>query len=278
MVGTDFAPYFGEFLGTAILILLGDGVVANMILKKTKGNGGGWVVITLGWAFAVAVPALIFGGNGFTNHFNPALTIALYFTGNTDLTFAGMLGYIVAQMLGAFCGACLVYFMHQDHFKATAVLESEEEFVRNSKEEEEVARVMYRAQKAEAQGTMLGVFSTGPAIRNKWVNFMCEVIATFVLLFALTAGFANSPGVFGNWGVFILISALGMSLGGTTGYSLNPARDFGPRVAHAVLPIKGKGDSDWGYAWIPTIGPLVGAILGAIVSTEMFSTFGAISW
>jgi len=305
----EFLPYLGEFIGTAILVLLGDGVVANVILKRTKGNGGGWVVITLGWAAAVAIPALIFGGNGFTNHFNPALTLGLALTGN--FAFGTALGYILAQMLGGFFGAVIVWFMHKSHFEATAIVASDEDYLKawesgNIKEyvaacqgfcsieeaQQQIAKAkaddredairQYRAQKADSQATMLAVFSTGPAIRKRWHNFCVEVIATFVLLFALAAGFANGniggDPHFGNWGVFILIMGLGMSLGGTTGYSLNPARDLAPRIAHAILPIKGKGKSDWGYAWVPTLGPLVGAILGALVSFALFGGLSAIHW
>jgi len=295
----DFMPYLGEFIGTALLILLGDGVVANVILKKTKGNGAGWVVITIGWATAVLIPALIFSGgnaNGtvkFTNQFNPALTLALALTGQQ--AFGLSLGYIVAQMLGAFLGAVAVWFMHKDHFDATAVVATQEDYVsacegfcsiEEVKEQIakgtdiEEAKKKHAIAKADSQATMLAVFCTGPAIRNKFRNFCCEVIATFVLLFMLTAGltYTDAGDAVGLFAVWALILALGMSLGGTTGYSLNPARDLSPRIAHAVLPIKGKGKSDWGYAWVPTVGPIVGAILGAVVSLAVFGGFTGLTW
>ncbi|MCL2598836.1 MAG: aquaporin family protein [Firmicutes bacterium] len=289
-----FMPYLGEFVGTCLLVLLGDGVVANVILKKTKGHGSGWIVITVGWATAVVVPALIFGGNGFTNHFNPALTLSLALTGQFALGKA--LGYVVAQFVGGFLGAVLVWFMHKDHFAATAMAAVKDNYVaacegfcsidemRQLQADEDKAKATYQRNKADSEATMLAVFCTGPAIRKKWLNFCCEVIATFVLLFALAAGLANASngeelhGAYTLWGVWMVILALGMSLGGTTGYSLNPARDLAPRLAHQILPIKGKGKSDWGYAWIPTVGPLVGAILGCIVSIAMFSSFAPVFW
>jgi glycerol uptake facilitator protein len=231
--------YLAEFIGTAFLILLGDGVVANVILKGTKGNSSGWIVITVGWATAVLVPALMFGAMSGA-HFNPALTIALAVAGKFE--GAKVVGYIAAQFLGSMVGAFLVWLMYKDHFDAT-----------------------------DDPGTQLGVFSTGPAIRNSVRNLICEIIGTFVLLFCLTLGIAqNGAGGTGAFGVWAVILTIGISLGGTTGYAINPARDLGPRIMHAILPMKGKGSSDWGYAWVPVIGPVIGAILGAVASVAVF--------
>jgi len=227
----------GEFIGTAFLILLGDGVVANVVGKGTKGNSSGWIVITVGWATAVLVPALMFGKMSGA-HFNPALTIALAAAGKFD---GNVVGYIVAQFLGAMVGAFLVWLMYKDHLDQTD------------------------------PGGQLGVFSTGPAIRNTGLNLISEIIGTFVLLFALTSGIAqNGAGGTGAFGVWAVILTVGISLGGTTGYAINPARDLGPRIMHAILPMKEKGSSDWGYAWIPVIGPVVGGLLGALASVAVF--------
>lgn len=235
------SPYLAEFIGTMILVLLGDGVVANCILAKTKGNGAGWVCITFGWAVAVLVPALMFGpASG--GHFNPALTIGL--AANGSFAWASVGGYIIAQVAGAFCGAILVWAMYKNHFDATT-----------------------------DPGTQLAVFSTGPAIRDPGSNFLSEVIGTFFLVFAIigTGSTAlNGVAALGTWGVAAIILAAGMSLGGTTGYAINPARDFGPRLAHAILPMKGKGGSDWGYAWVPVCGPIVGGVIAAILGAAIF--------
>ncbi|GHV76449.1 glycerol uptake facilitator protein [Spirochaetia bacterium] len=228
-----------EFLGTALLILLGDGVVANVVLAKTKGNSSGWIVITLGWAFAVFVPATIFGafewsfGQGNPASFNPALTIALGLRG--AFTWGQVFPMICAEIAGAFVGAVLVWLMYKDHFDATS-----------------------------DPGSQLAVFSTGPAIRNTVSNLISEIIGTFVLVFTLLACTATVGNKVGNFYVWAVIATIGISLGGTTGYAINPARDLGPRIAHAVLPMKGKGGSDWGYAWIPVCGPIIGAVLAAL--------------
>jgi len=224
--------YLAEFLGTGFLILLGDGVVANVILKGTKGNSSGWIVITIGWASAVMIGAIMFGPISGA-HFNPALTIALAVTGK--FTGAKVAGYIVAQFLGAMVGAFLVWVSYKDHFDAT-----------------------------DDPGTQLGVFSTGPAIRNNVRNLVCEIIGTFVLVFTLSS--PASDNIF----AWLVILAIGVSLGGTTGYAINPARDLGPRIMHAILPMKGKGSSGWDYAWVPVLGPVIGAILGAVMSVAVF--------
>jgi glycerol uptake facilitator protein len=234
--------YLGEFIGTAFLILLGDGVVANVILKGTKGYNSGWIVITMGWATAVLVPAMMFGTMSGA-HFNPALTLALAVVGITE--WALVPGYIIAQFLGAFLGAFLVWLQYKDHFDAT-----------------------------DDPGTQLAVFCTGPAIRNTPLNLASEIIGTFVLLFTLSYGVAQASdggfGALGAWRAWAVILTIGISLGGTTGYAINPARDLGPRIMHAILPMKGKGDSDWGYAWIPVLGPIVGGILGAVAAKAVF--------
>lgn len=219
-----------ELLGTMFLVLLGDGVVANVVLKGTKGNNSGWIVITTGWAMAVGVNAFIFTASG--AHFNPALTIGLATIG--QFAWADVPLYIAAQMIGGFLGACLVYVQYKDHFNQSD------------------------------SDSQLGVFSTGPAIRNTVTNLLSEIIATFFLVFAIL-GIGQTemtPGL-SVLGVIAIIWVIGICLGGTTGYAINPARDLAPRIAHAVLPLKGKRDSDWGYAWIPVVGPIVGAIIAA---------------
>lgn len=219
-----------EFIGTAVLILLGNGVCANVNLTKTLGNNSGWVVITFGWGFAVFVGAFISAPYSGA-HLNPALTIALAVAG----VFKGsIIGYIIAQMAGAILGACLVFIMYRPHFNA----------------EENPAK-------------KLGVFCTGPAIKDWFSNFSSELIGTFLLVFGiLMVGGAEMKGPFP---VGILIVAIGMSLGGATGYAINPARDLGPRIAHALLPIRGKGSSNWGYAWLPIVAPTAGALLAALL-------------
>lgn len=228
-------PYIAEFIGTMLLILLGDGVVANVTLNKSGMKGAGSIQITFAWGLAVMLPAFIFGAASGA-HFNPALTIALALDGS--LAWGLVPGYIIAQFAGAFVGACLVYIMFKDHFDAT-----------------------------EDPGTKLGVFSTGPSIPNKGRNLICEAIATFVLVFAIKGmgQVAGLNGAQGNFLVFGIIVSIGMSLGGLTGYALNPARDIGPRIAHALLPIKGKGSSRWDYAIVPLLGPILGAIVAVLL-------------
>jgi glycerol uptake facilitator protein len=222
-----------------ILIILGDAVVANVILSKTKGNGGGWIVITTGWAFAVAIPAFIFGGISGA-HFNPALTLGLATIGK--FPWAEVPGYIIAQMFGAFLGACVVYLQYLPHWAAT-----------------------------EDKATKLGVFCTGPAMRNTSANFISEFIGTFILVFGILGlgTVTMAPGL-GTVAVGFLIWVIGLSLGGSTGYAINPARDLGPRIAHFVLPIAGKGDSDWSYSWIPVVAPICGGIVAALTFSALF--------
>lgn len=217
-----------EFIGTAILILFGAGVCANVSLKKALGQGAGWGVISFGWGFAVFVAAFISSPYSGA-HLNPAVTIGLAIAGS----FKGnVVGYIIAQVLGAILGASLVYLMYKPHFDVE-----------------------------ENPDTKKGVFCTGPAIRAYFYNFMSEVIGTFALVFGILM--VGGAEIAGPLPVSLLIVAIGMSLGGTTGYAINPARDLGPRIAHAILPIKGKRDSDWAYAWIPVFGPIVGSVLAA---------------
>lgn len=226
--------FLAELIGTLLLILLGDGVVANVVLKKSKGTGAGWMVITTGWAFAVAIPALIFGVYSGA-HFNPALTIAFAVIGR--ITWAQIPVYLAGQFLGAFLGAVLVYIHYIDQFKSS-----------------------------ESKEDKLGVFCTGPAVRNPGINFISEAIGTFVLVFGILGiGDQNLSNGVGTLFVGLLIWAIGLSLGGTTGYAINPARDLGPRIAHALLPIPDKGHSDWGYSWVPVFAPVIGGILGALI-------------
>ena len=235
-----------EAIGTMILVLLGDGVVANVVLARTKGNNSGWIVITMGWGVAVAL-AVYAVGRISGAHLNPAVTIALATMGS--FPWPQVPGYIAAQMVGGFLGAVLVWLAYLPHWGPTA-----------------------------DPASKLGVFSTGPAIRSTAANVICEFIGTAVLLFGVLAIGANAQGwskpgdvdlslVFSRGLqpllVGVLILGIGLSLGGPTGYALNPARDLGPRLAHAVLPIPGKGSSDWQYAWIPIVGPVLGGIAGA---------------
>ena len=228
--------YLAEFLGTIFLVLLGDGVVANVSLSKSGMKGGNTVHITLAWAAAVMIPAGIFGRVSGA-HFNPALTIALAINNGN---WAVVPGYIISQMLGAIVGAVLVWLLFKDHYNAET-----------------------------DPGTILGTFSTGPSIKNPPMNFISEVIATFVLVFVIMNNPTDLVAGMGPMFVFILIMSLGMSFGGVTGYALNPARDLGPRIAHAFLPIKNKGDSNWGYAWIPVCGPVVGGLLAALATSAI---------
>jgi glycerol uptake facilitator protein len=226
--------FLSETVGTAMLILLGTGVVANVALTKTKGFNGGTLMVTFGWAFAVFAGVTVSYKSG--AHLNPAVSLAQLILGNID--FGQFLVYILAQMVGAIIGAVLCWLAYKDHFDA---------------EPEPAAK--------------LGVFSTGPAIRNYAWNLVTEIIGTFVLVFSIIA-FTNgkTPSELGALPVAFIVLVIGVSLGGPTGYAINPARDLGPRIAHAFLPIKGKGPSDWSYAWVPVVGPLVGGALAAVAS------------
>ena len=241
MGGKYMLPYIAEFLGTMILIILGDGVVANVTLNKSGMKGAGSIQITLAWGLAVLVPAFIFGAASGAS-FNPALTLALAIEGS----FAWNLvpGYILAQFLGAFVGACIVWLLFKEQFDAT-----------------------------EEQGTKLGVFCTGPSVKNVPLNILSEAIGTFILVFAIK-GIGNVTGIAGGVDklfVFGIIVAVGMSLGGLTGYAINPARDLGPRLAHTLLPIKGKGKSNWAYGLVTVVGPIIGGVAAVLL-------YGAIPW
>lgn len=237
------SPFLGELIGTALLILFGDGVVANVLLRRSKGEGSGWIVITTGWALAVAV-AVYAVGRVSGAHLNPAVTLGLAAIG--QFPWDQVPAYVVAQMLGAFLGAVLVYLTYLPHWAVT-----------------------------EDADLKLAVFCTGPAIRNPAANLLTEIIGTAALLFgvlgigAAVSGEAAGPAV-SPLLVGFLVWGIGLSLGGPTGYAINPARDLGPRLAHALLPIPGKRDADWGYAWIPVVGPAIGGVLGAVLFRALF--------
>ena len=234
-------PYIAEFLGTMILIILGDGVVANVNLNKSGMKGGGTVQITIAWGLAVMLPACIFGAASGAS-FNPALTLALAIDGS--FAWSMVPGYIAAQFAGAFVGGAVVYLLFKGQFDAT-----------------------------EDQATKLGVFCTAPSVPNLGLNIFSEAVGTFILVFAIK-GMANVPELTDGLGKFIvfgIIVSIGRSLGGLTGYAINPARDLGPRLAHAVLPIKGKGSSNWGYGIVTLTGPVIGAVAAVLL-------FGAIPW
>jgi glycerol uptake facilitator protein len=230
------SPFVGELLGTMFLIILGDGVVAEVLLKKSKGENSGWIVITTGWAFAVMVGVFVSIATGSAAaYINPAVTIGFAVIGAESWAQVPLL--IVAQLIGAFIGAIIVWLAYFPHWKET-----------------------------EDQGLKLGVFCTAPAIRNVVWNNITEIIGTFVLMFGVWAIFAGdvSPAL-GPFLVASLVWGIGLSLGGPTGYAINPARDLGPRIAHAILPVAGKGGSDWGYSWIPVVGPIIGAIIAGLL-------------
>jgi len=221
--------FVSELVGTMILILLGDGVVAGVVLRKTKSENSGWIVITFAWGLAVMTAVYVAAASG--AHLNPAVTLSLAL--NDSLDWAQVPVYIGAQLLGAFIGAILVYLHYMKHFAAT-----------------------------EDQAAKLGVFATGPAIRHTPSNLISEVIGTFVLVFGiLSLGATQFADGLNPLIVGLLVVVIGLSLGGTTGYAINPARDLGPRIAHAILPIPGKGTSDWGYSWIPIVGPFIGGAI-----------------
>ena len=235
----------GEIIGTMLLILLGDGVVANVLLNKSKGQNSGWIVITTGWGLAVFVGVFASLALGGSAHLNPAVTIGLAVTGS--IGWGDVPLYLVGEFIGAFLGAVLVWLHFLPHWEATA-----------------------------DAGLKLGVFSTGPAIRNTTTNLISEIIGTFALVFGVLlikgatmesgGAITNiSLGSLGALPVALLVWVIGLALGGPTGYAINPARDLAPRIAHAILPIAGKGDSDWGYSWIPVVGPIIGAIIAALL-------------
>ncbi|QIK82553.1 MIP/aquaporin family protein [Sanguibacter sp. HDW7] len=234
--------FWSEVLGTAILLLLGGGVVATVLLPKSKGFDGGWLLINFGWGLAVFAGVYVAFKSG--AHLNPAVTLGLFaadkpfFTsdaGVIDPTVGNMFVYFAAELLGAFLGAVLMFLAFKKHFDEDA-----------------------------DPGAKLGVFSTGPGIRSYGWNVITEVIATFVLVFWVVVS-SQTPSGLGPLGVALIVVGIGASLGGPTGYAINPARDLGPRIAHALLPIKGKGSSDWGYAWVPIVGPLLGGLIGGLV-------------
>lgn len=230
----DTLTIFSEFLGTMFLILLGDGVVAAVSLNKSKAEGAGWVAITMGWGAAVTLAVYIAGFMG-PAHINPAVTLGFAITG--DIAWSMVIPFILAQVAGGFVGAALVWLSYLSHYRETT-----------------------------DPGAILGTFATGAEIRDNTANVLTEVIGTFVLVFALLAFGQNvfteglNPLVVG-----ILVLSIGLSLGGPTGYAINPARDLGPRIAHQFLPIANKGESNWGYSWIPIVGPMLGAVLAALL-------------
>lgn len=239
-------PFTAEFLGTMLLVLLGNGVVANVLLNDTKGNNSGWIVITTAWALAVFVGVTVAGPYSGA-HLNPAVTIGLAIAGKFAWAKVGT--YILAQLLGAMTGGFLVWLMYYSHFQRT-----------------------------NNPGYVLAVFSTGPAVRNFASNIISELVGAFVLVFAVfyitngEMGPEKVPVGLGSVGaipVAFVVWAIGLSLGGTTGYAINPARDLGPRIMHAILPIKSKGTSDWAYAWIPILGPILGGVIAALIYLQL---------
>ena len=234
----QLSPFLGELVGTLVLILLGDGVVANVVLKQTKGEASGWIVITTGWAFAVTMGVFVAKAFGSIDaHLNPAVTIAFAVaTGD----YGNLASYIPAQLIGAFLGAVLVWLHYLPHWAATP-----------------------------DPGSKLAVFSTGPAIHHPAGNVISEMIGTLALIVGIAGISAKALGTIaiglGPYLVGVLVWSIGLSLGGTTGYAINPARDLGPRIAHMLLPIPGKGSSDWSYAWVPIVGPILGAVVGGLL-------------
>ena len=241
--------FLAETIGTMILILLGDGVVAGVLLAKSKANASGWIVITMAWAFAVFAGIAVAGQ--FTGaHINPAVTLAVFLDSAVNAGSFGvdqLVAYWAGQMVGAMIGAFLVFLHYYPHWAET-----------------------------EDPGLKLAVFSTGPAIRNPLWNLVSEIIGTFALVFvgfSLAGGASPAIGGALAWGLLVLV--IGLALGGTTGYAINPARDLGPRIMHAILPIPGKGGSDWEYAWIPVVGPLIGGALGWVAFNYLITGFVA---
>ena len=240
----SWEKFTAELVGTAILIILGDGVVANVLLARSKAQNAGWIVITAGWGFAVMAAVYVVGAVSGA-HINPAVTLAVALT-NSSFGWGTALYYWAAQFIGAFIGAVVVYLHFLPHWEAT-----------------------------EDPGLKLAVFSTGPAIRNTVTNLISEIIGTFILVFGVfgITSSANKVGALAALLVGLLVFGIGLSLGGPTGYAINPARDLGPRIAHALLPIAGKGDSDWAYSWIPVVGPLIGGALGGLAYQALFTNY-----
>jgi glycerol uptake facilitator protein len=235
------SPFLGEFIGTALLIIMGGGVVANVVLNRTKGNGSGWIVITFGWAMAVFLGVYVSNYLGGSGHLNPAVTIALSLAG--DDFDSGLLGtYLAAQFTGAIAGAIIVWIAYKQHFDVTP-----------------------------EPHLKLAVFSTAPEIRNPFYNLITEAIGTFILMFGALAASksASSMGALDALPVALLVLGIGLCLGGPTGYAINPARDLGPRIAHFILPIPGKGHSDWSYSWVPVVGPILGALAAAYLYSSL---------
>ena len=232
--------FFSEVLGTGLLLLLGIGVVANVLLRDSKGRGADWLLISFGWGLAVFVGVYAAYRSG--AHLNPAVTVGLWASGadeyapDVPITLGSTLVYFAGEFVGAFLGAVVAWLAYRNHYDAH-----------------------------EDPGEVLATFSTGPAIRNPAWNTVTEAIGTFVLVYVVLA-LGNTPTMIGPLGVALLVVSIGASLGGPTGYAINPARDLGPRIAHAVLPIRGKGGSNWGYAWVPVVGPIIGAVLAGALS------------
>jgi glycerol uptake facilitator protein len=243
------SPFLGEVIGTMLLILLGDGVVAGVLLNKSKAQNAGWIVITVAWSMAVFVGAYSVASVSGA-HLNPAVSIGLAAAGK--FPWGNVPIYVVGQFIGAFIGATLVWIHYLPHWAETP-----------------------------DTGLKLAVFCTAPAIRNTTTNLISEIIGTFVLVFGILTikgftmtgvqGAAVSPGALGILPVALLVLVIGLSLGGPTGYAINPARDLGPRIMHAILPIAGKGDSDWGYSWIPVVGPIIGGAIGGFLYVALGS-------
>lgn len=235
--------FISEVIGTGLLLLLGAGVVANVILPANKGFNAGWLTINFGWGLAVF--AGVYAAYRSGAHLNPAVTVGLLANGaeeyapGVEVSFASTMVYFAGELVGAFLGAVLAFLAYKKHFDEPA-----------------------------DPATKLGVFSTGPAIRSYGWNTVTEILGTFVLVFVIL-NFANTPSELGPLAVAMLVVGIGASLGGPTGYAINPARDLGPRIAHAILPIKGKGSSDWGYAWVPVVGPLIGGALAGLVAAAL---------
>ena len=244
-LGIDF---LAELVGSAMLMLLGCGVVANIALTKSKGHGSGFILVNIGWGLAVYAGVIVSYNSG--AHLNPAVTLGLVASGATSfgagvpVTLVSTLAYLLAQLIGSFVGAVLAWLAYREHFDAEP-----------------------------DPATKLGVFSTGPAIRSYGANLVTEAIATFVLVFVVI-GFGRHPAggglaALGALPVCLLVTSIGASLGGPTGYAINPTRDLGPRIAHFLLPIKGKGGSDWSYSWVPVLGPIIGGVLAGLLSSTL---------